>query len=159
MLFNIRETAAIQAIHSEITALHCIIYDEVLWHTRFCDYQLHLLEMLISPIRVYARVEMTADTGVSAERCDEVKGLWMWNDILKGEGDDKPYTSSGGSSGYLENAEYSGDDSKLRIIDETKPTRFMIEFEFLTRESYPDTFNLTNGVDSLRIPNEVPVNN
>ena len=35
----------------------------------------------------------------------------------------------------------------------------MVEFEFLTRESYPDTFILTNGVDSLYIPNEVPINN
>ena len=126
---------------------------------RFSDYSLHLAEMLISPIRVYARVEITADAGVTAERCDEVYEQWMWKDVLKGEGDDKPYTSSGGSGGYLENAEYSGDDFKLRILDETKPTRFKVEFEFLTRESYPDTFILTNGVDSLRIPNEVPVNN
>jgi hypothetical protein len=35
----------------------------------------------------------------------------------------------------------------------------MVEFEFLTRESYPDTFILTNVEDSLRIPNEITVNN
>ena len=126
---------------------------------RFSDYSLHLAEMLISPIRVYARVEMTADAGVTAERFDEIMWKWAMDGVLKGEGDEKPFTSSGGgSSGYLENTEYSG-DFKITIIDETKPTHFMVEFEFLTRESYPNTFILTNGVDSLRIPNEVPVNN
>ena len=126
---------------------------------RFSDYSLHLAEMLISPIRVYARVEMTADAGVTAERCDEIMWKWAMDGVLKGEVDEKPFTSSGGgSSRYLENAEYAG-DFKIKIVDETKPTRFMVEFEFLTRESYPDTFILTDGVDSLRIPNEVPVNN
>ncbi|MHC1786464.1 MAG: hypothetical protein AB9880_05345 [Christensenellales bacterium] len=125
----------------------------------FSDYSLHVAEMLISPIRVYARVEMTADAGVTSERCDEIMWKWAMDGVLRDEGDDKPYTSSGGgSSRYLGNAEYAG-DFKIKIVDETKPTRFMVEFEFLTRESYPDTFILTNGVDSLRIPNEVPVNN
>ena len=79
--------------------------------------------------------------------------------VLKGEGSEKPFTSSGGgSSSYLENAEYAG-DFKIKIINEAKPTRFMVEFEFLTRESYPDTFILTNVEDSLRIPNEITVNN
>ncbi|NLA52946.1 MAG: hypothetical protein GX858_01110 [Clostridiales bacterium] len=120
---------------------------------RFSDYSLHLAEMLISPIRVYAKVEMTADAGVTAERCDEIMWKWAMDGVLKDEGDDKPFTSSGGgSSGYLENGEYAG-DFKIKIIDETKPTRFMVEFEFLTRESYPDTFILTNGADSLSIPN------
>ena len=126
---------------------------------RFNDYSLHLAEMLISPIRVYARVEMTADAGVTAERCDEIMWKWAMDGVLKGEGSEKPFTSSGGgSSSYLENAEYAG-DFKIKIINEAKPTRFMVEFEFLTRESYPDTFILTNVEDSLRIPNEITVNN
>ncbi len=126
---------------------------------RFSDYSLHLAEMLISPIRVYARVEMTADAGVTAERCDEIMWKWAMDCVLKGEEDEKPFTSSGGgSSRYLENAEYAS-DFRIKIIDEAKPTRFMVEFEFLTRENYPDTFILSNGVDSLRIPNEVLVNN
>ena len=37
----------------------------------FSDYSLHLEEMLISPIRIYIRVEMTMDAGVTADRCDE----------------------------------------------------------------------------------------
>lgn len=123
----------------------------------FSDYSLHLAEMLISPIRVYARVEMTADAGVTAERCDEIMWKWAMDGVLKGEGDERPFISTGNSSAYLENTEYSG-DFKIRILDETKPTRFMIEFEFLTRESYPDIFILTNGVDTLLIPNEMPVN-
>ena len=124
---------------------------------RFSDYSLHLAEMLISPIRVYAKVEMTANAGVTAERCDEIMWKWAMDGVLKGEGDKEPLTSTGNSSAYLENTEYTG-DFKIRIMDETKPTRFMIEFEFLTRESYPDIFILTNGVDSLHIPNEIPVN-
>lgn len=126
---------------------------------RFSDYSLRLAEMLISPIRVYARVEMTTDAGVTAKRCDDIMWTWALDGALMDEGDDTPYTTSGGgSSRYLENADYA-DDFKIKLIDETKPTRFTVEFEFLTRESYPDAFVLSNGVDSLRIPNEVPVNN
>ncbi len=125
---------------------------------RFSDYSLRLAEMLISPIRVYVRVEMTADAGVTAERCDDIMWTWAIDGALMDEGDDKPYTTSGGGSRYLENAEYA-DDFKIKLSDETKPTRFTVEFEFLTRESYPDAFVLSNGVDSLRIPNEVPLNN
>ncbi len=125
---------------------------------RFSDYSLRLAEMLISPIRVYVRVEMTADAGVTAERCDDIMWTWAIDGALMDEGDDKPYTTSGGGSRYLENAEYA-DDFKIKLSDETKPTRFTVEFEFLTRESYPDAFVFSNGVDSLRIPNEAPVNN
>lgn len=125
---------------------------------RFTDYSLRLVDMLISPIRVYANIEMTADAGVTAERCDEIMWKWAIDGVLRDEGDDRPYTSSDGSSRYVENGEYSGEEFKIKIIDDRKPTRFMVGFEFLTRDSSPEAFILTNGEDSLRIPNEVSTN-
>lgn len=127
--------------------------------TRFADYTAKVTEMLISPIRIYVTLELTADAGVSPERVKELFGTWQVTASLQDEAGTLSLRDSGGRARFLENANYMLDtDFAVGIENPDKPVRMQVYYEFLTAPQYPDIFVLDNSTDQVRIPNVPMVN-
>lgn len=121
---------------------------------RLKDYTAKVTEVLVSPIRVYLTLEMTADAGVEAKRVREILGSWSVAAFLTDREGELNLRDSGGSSRFLENANYMlGTDFEVGIDDPAKPVRMQVYYEFMTAQNYPDTFVLSNGTDRVEIPN------
>lgn len=119
---------------------------------RIGDYAVKVSEFLISPIRVYLDLQLTVDAGVPIEQCEKILNQWMMDGNLSDESGNNKLTCSG-SSEYEENTIWSEKDSAEHIVDDTKPVKIIIQLEFLTSSVYPDTFLLSDGEDSILIPN------
>lgn len=127
---------------------------------RFLDYTAKVTEVLVSPIRVYLTLELTADAGVSPERVKEILGRWSVAAFLTDREGKLNLRDSGGSSRFLENANYMPDtDFDVGIDDPAKPVTMQVYYEFMTADSYPDTFVLSNGTDLVQIPNKKAASN
>lgn len=112
-------------------------------------------EVLLSPIRIYLTMELEADAGVLPERVKEIFGTWQVVAALEDEAGTLSLRDSGGSAQFLDNANYLLDtDFGVGIDDPEKPVRMQVQYEFMTAETYPDLFILTNGTDRAPIPNE-----
>ncbi len=121
--------------------------------TKIGDYSAKISEFLISPIRIYVDLQLTVDAGVSMERCGKIMNQWMMDGKLSGEAGKNELTVSGCSAGYTENTLWSDKDFADHIVDNTKPVKIIVHFEFLTSSGYSDMFQLAAGDDSILIPN------
>ncbi len=117
------------------------------------DYTVQISEFLITPIRVYVDMQITVEAGVSIERCGKILHQWMKDGTLTNMAGEIGLTGAGNSSGFTENVVWSDKDFTDHIVDGTKPVKGGVWFEFLTSAGYPDTFSLSNGTDSITIPN------
>ena len=130
----------------------------------FGDYSLKITNFQISPIRVYLNYDLIFKPGLPMEKIEEIMSTWAYGEkktLGSQQGDVTLKTADWGGWGY-DNGEHKNTEPILvegkdyyidTILDPTKPVVGRVIAEYLTLEHYPDTFVLSNGTDTVEIPN------
>lgn len=130
----------------------------------FGDYALKITNFQISPIRVYLNFDLIFKPGVPMDKIEKIMDSWAFgekNSLGSQQGDITLKTADWGGWGY-DNGEQKNTEFKMEegkdygfdvIIDPAKPVIGRVIGEYLSLEKYPDTFVLSNGTDTVEIPN------